>query len=121
MTNDGMTNDDISLQDERDEMAFWGEEPGDAVMLLQDGPTDRVYDLEERTARFGEAIIRFAMKIPRNPVNDRHRQWTSKIRSPYLVERGPRTTSHFQRHLAPDDSGLTMLFVIQHSVIRHFL
>jgi four helix bundle protein len=30
-----------------------------------------VYDLEERTARFGEAIIRFAKKVPRHPVNDR--------------------------------------------------
>src|SRR5439155_13862082 len=29
------------------------------------------YDLEERTARFGEAIIRFAKKIPQNPVNNR--------------------------------------------------
>jgi len=26
------------------------------------------YDLEERTARFGEAIIRFAKRIPVNPV-----------------------------------------------------
>ena len=29
------------------------------------------FDLEERTARFGEAIIRFAKKIPRNSVNNR--------------------------------------------------
>jgi four helix bundle protein len=28
-------------------------------------------DLAERTARFGESIIRFAKKIPRNAVNDR--------------------------------------------------
>lgn len=27
------------------------------------------YDLEERTAMFGENIIEFAKKIPRNPVN----------------------------------------------------
>ena len=31
----------------------------------------RVYDLEDRTARFGEAILRFAKKIPQNPVNNR--------------------------------------------------
>ena len=31
-------------------------------------PGDRVYDLEERTARFGEAIIRFARTVPVNPV-----------------------------------------------------
>ncbi len=29
------------------------------------------FDLEERTARFGEAVIRFAKKIPRHPINDR--------------------------------------------------
>ncbi len=29
------------------------------------------FDLEERTAKFGEAIIRFAQKLPRNPANDR--------------------------------------------------
>lgn len=28
------------------------------------------YDLEERTAKFGEDGIRFAKKIPRGPVND---------------------------------------------------
>ncbi len=28
-------------------------------------------ELGERTARFGETVIRFAKKIPRNPVNDR--------------------------------------------------
>ena len=30
-----------------------------------------MYDLEERTALFGEAVIRFARKIPNNPVNSR--------------------------------------------------
>lgn len=29
------------------------------------------YDLEERTAKFGEEIIKFARKIPDNPVNKR--------------------------------------------------
>lgn len=29
------------------------------------------FDLEERTAAFGEAIVRFAKKIPRHPANDR--------------------------------------------------
>jgi four helix bundle protein len=29
------------------------------------------YDLEERTAQFGEAVIRFIKKIPRGPDNDR--------------------------------------------------
>jgi len=29
---------------------------------------DKIYDLEERTAKFGEAIIEFAKKIPQNTI-----------------------------------------------------
>ncbi len=39
--------------------------PGDTVKKGLDG---RVYDLEERTARFGEAVIAFAKRLPRNVV-----------------------------------------------------
>ena len=28
------------------------------------------YDLEERTAKFGENIIKFCKKVPRSPIND---------------------------------------------------
>ena len=31
----------------------------------------RPFELEERTAQFGEAIVRFGKKIPRDPANDR--------------------------------------------------
>lgn len=31
----------------------------------------RTYDLLERTAAFGEAVVRFAKRIPRSPANDR--------------------------------------------------
>lgn len=31
---------------------------------------DKKYDLEERTAKFGEAVIAFCKKVPRGPVND---------------------------------------------------
>jgi four helix bundle protein len=31
---------------------------------------EKKYDLEERTAVFGEEIIRFCKKVPRSPVND---------------------------------------------------
>ncbi len=34
----------------------------------KDEDKERKYDLEERTARFGEAIIAFAKKVPRNVV-----------------------------------------------------
>jgi len=43
--------------------------------VLNDSPhrpaPSRPEDLEERTARFGEAVIRFTRKIARNPGNDR--------------------------------------------------
>jgi four helix bundle protein len=35
------------------------------------GRSERPFELEERTAQFGEAIVRFAKKIPRGPVNNR--------------------------------------------------
>ena len=51
------------------EEQFWAYESEDA--LLHDEPSQRPYDLGERTARFGEDIIKFALKISRSPVNDR--------------------------------------------------
>src|SRR2546429_1217367 len=55
------------------EEAFWmGSEASEAVELREDAINGKpVFDLEERTARFGEAVIRFAKKIPPNPVNNR--------------------------------------------------
>jgi four helix bundle protein len=45
---------------------------GDGAGLVREEPEPkRVYDLEERTARFGEAIIDFAKTIPLNPVTNR--------------------------------------------------
>jgi four helix bundle protein len=34
-------------------------------------PSGKPYDLEERTGLFGEAVVRFAKKVPRGPGNDR--------------------------------------------------
>jgi four helix bundle protein len=34
-------------------------------------PALHPFDFEERTARFGEAIVRFSKRIPRSPTNDR--------------------------------------------------
>ena len=46
--------------------------PSIAGFLLNDGDSTRhPFDLEERTARFGEAIIRFCKKIPHSPENNR--------------------------------------------------
>ncbi|MGZ8921041.1 MAG: four helix bundle protein [Limisphaerales bacterium] len=45
----------------------------DAASPLSSGesPQTRNYDLHERTARFGETVIRFVKKLPDNPVNRR--------------------------------------------------
>jgi four helix bundle protein len=53
------------------ELAFWEVVPADGALALHDESPARVYDLEERTASFGETIIRFAKKIPHSPVNNR--------------------------------------------------
>jgi four helix bundle protein len=50
----------------------WRVEP----LLLRDEPPERnvprhPFDLEERTAVFGESIVRFSKTIPRNPSNNR--------------------------------------------------
>jgi four helix bundle protein len=52
----------------RNDESFWD----DGAALVREQPeTKRVYDLEERTARFGEAIIDFAKAIPQNPITNR--------------------------------------------------
>ena len=47
----------------------------DAFVLREDSPTHpngrHPFDLEERTAVFGEKIVRFSKKIPRDPTNNR--------------------------------------------------
>ena len=67
-----MTNDEGMTKSEdrgaRNAESFWD----DGAALVREQPeTKRVYDLEERTARFGEAIIDFAKAIPQNPITNR--------------------------------------------------
>src|SRR4029077_3859810 len=67
-----MTNDEGMTKSEdrgaRNDESFWD----DGVALVREQPeTKRVYDLEERTAGFGEAIIDFAKAIPQNPITNR--------------------------------------------------
>ena len=40
-------------------------------MVREESAKPRVYDLEERTARFGEAVIDFAKQIPQDAVTNR--------------------------------------------------
>ncbi len=51
------------------EDSFWRD---GGISCVREAPDSApVYDLEERTARFGEAIIDFAKRIPRGPLTDR--------------------------------------------------
>ena len=53
-------------------LTWWDDEFESKGLVLRDGDGDRhPFDLEERTARFGEAIVRFTKKIPRDPTNNR--------------------------------------------------
>ena len=68
-----MTNDEEMMKAERTrdtfEDAFWNHAI-DGVVREEAGEK-RAYDLEERTARFGEAIIDFANAIPQTAVTNR--------------------------------------------------
>jgi len=49
--------------------AFWNDA---TAPMIREEPSDKhVYDLEERTARFGEAVIDFARTIPQSAVTNR--------------------------------------------------
>ena len=56
-------------------MVFYGDQETVAARASEDTAASNgarhPFDLEERTALFGEGIVRFAKKIPRNPGNDR--------------------------------------------------
>ena len=38
------------------------------IPMSNDEKNNREYDLEERTAKFGENIIKFAKKVPKNAI-----------------------------------------------------
>jgi four helix bundle protein len=56
-------------QSAADEHRFWNLD--ETPLVREGGPTERIYDLEERTVRFGEAVIDFAKTIPQNAVTTR--------------------------------------------------
>ena len=67
MTNDErMTKSEAPDADAAD--SFWHDGAG---VVREESEAKRVYDLEERTAGFGEAIIDFAKAIPQNPITNR--------------------------------------------------
>ena len=69
MTNDeGMTKSEAQKPGTADD-SFWN---GDTEWVIREEPEKkRVYNLEERTARLGEAVIDFAKTIPQNPITNR--------------------------------------------------
>ncbi len=65
-----MTNDQLMTKSEKTrEDSFWMD--GETSLVREESDTKPVYDLEERTARFGEAVIDFAKTIPQGPTTDR--------------------------------------------------
>jgi four helix bundle protein len=69
MTNDeGMTKSELA-QGESDEV-FWN---SDVTSVVREEASEKrvVYDLEERTARFGEAVLDFVKTIPQEAVTNR--------------------------------------------------
>ena len=68
MTKDeGMTKSEVACDDFDD--AFW-DAPAESI-VREEPRNKRVYDLEERTAKFGEMVIDFAKTIPQSPVTSR--------------------------------------------------
>ena len=63
----GMTKSEGTRQDL--EETFWNSPT--ELTVREEPRAARVYDLEERTARFGEAVIDFAKSIPQNAVTSR--------------------------------------------------
>jgi four helix bundle protein len=59
----------MTKTEDRREDSFWLD--SETSLVREEPDSKPVYDLEERTVRFGEAVIDFARKIPRDPVTDR--------------------------------------------------
>ena len=51
------------------EDTFWN--VNEPPLVREEASSARIYDLDERTAKFGEAIIDFAKTIPQSPVTSR--------------------------------------------------
>jgi four helix bundle protein len=64
---DGMTKSKATREDF--EEVFWNTRT--TPVVREEPEQKRIYDLEERTARFGEAVIDFARSIPQDAVTNR--------------------------------------------------
>ena len=59
----------MTKSEEAPEDSLWLD--GEMSLVREESDPKPVYDLEERTARFGEAVVDSARAIPRDPVTDR--------------------------------------------------
>jgi four helix bundle protein len=71
------------------------------------GPSDRKFDLEERTARFGEAIIAFAKRIP-----------IGKVTEPIIVQLVKSGTSVGANYCEADVAGSRKEFLYRISICK---
>ena len=70
----------------------------DSSVVREEADGKRIYDLEERTARFGEAVIDFAKSIPRDAVTNRIiSQQVGAGTSVGTCRKEARETKHFLR------------------------
>jgi four helix bundle protein len=74
---------------------------------VPDGSSDRKYDLEERTAAFGEAIIGFAKKIP-----------IAKVTEPIIIQLVKSSTSIAANYCEGDDAGSRKEFLYRISIFK---
>jgi hypothetical protein len=68
MNDEGMTKSEARNPCDADD-SFWNQDT--ELVVREETEKNRVYDLEERTAQFGEAIIDFAKTIPQTPITNR--------------------------------------------------
>ena len=59
----------MTKSEEAHEDSLWLD--GEMSLVREESDTKPIYDLEERTARFGEDVIDFAKTIPQGPATDR--------------------------------------------------
>ena len=78
MTNDGMTNDrraeqmqQVSGERMTADQSDWGEDESVVREDADDAVSPLAFDLEERTSRFGEAVIDFCKRVPLGPRSNR--------------------------------------------------
>jgi hypothetical protein len=79
------------------EEAFWSD---NGLLVIREEPHEKhPYDLEERTARFGEAIIDFAKTIPKSAVTNRIISQSKKefLKSIGICKKEAREVKHFLR------------------------